>query len=148
MSANTKCLNQGLCWGGGLTLCRPQASIGRPAHPAHSVRAFSPFSFFTPPRLPAPQHVLAHKQHGWWVGPRLRTGPDSQFELITDGLHALLTTRRARGRQPPHREGSLLHQTHSYPITKNDRPGTPPGISGGFLMQHSGRIFVPGFALS
>ena len=71
-----------------------------------------------------------------------------QFELIADGLHTLLTTRIARGWQPPRRDGSLLHKTHSYPATKHDRPGTSPGISGGFLMQHSGRIFVPGFALS
>lgn len=70
VSANTKCLNQELCRGSGLTLCRPQVSIGCPAHPAHSVTAFSPSSsFFTPPHLPAPQHVLAHKQCGWRAGP-------------------------------------------------------------------------------
>lgn len=68
-SANTKCLNQGLCWGSRLTLCWPQASLGCPAHPAHSVTAFPTSAFFTPPHFPAPQHVLAHKQHGRCVGP-------------------------------------------------------------------------------
>lgn len=111
-------------------------------------------SFFPPPafsHLPVCLHLSmclhANSTDGGWV-PWLRTGPDSQFELIIDGLHALLTTRRAREQRPPYREGSLLHKTHSYPVTKNDKPGTPPGISGGFLMQHLGRIFVPGFALS
>lgn len=131
----------------------------RCAHPKRPWGAWplqpTAYQLFTPPafshlpvclRLSMCSHTNSTDSE--WV-PRWQTRPDSQFELIADGLHAPWTTGRARGRQPPCRERSLLHKSHSYPITKkNDSPGTPPGISGELLMQDLGRIFVPGFALN
>lgn len=106
-------------------------------------------SFFPLQLLPSPafSQLPSSLCTAWLAGGSPSpAGPDSQFELITDVPQAPPKTRRARGRQPPQREGSLLPQTH--PVTRSDGPGAPPGISGGFLMQHSGRIFVPGFALN
>lgn len=141
-AANTKCLTRGLCWGSAHAVLSP-VSRGCLAHPAPSGTAFSLSSFFPPPLKP----VLTHEQQGQRVGPHHQQGQTPSLSSSQMGLTLPQQPGEHVGGSHPV-EKSFLPQTHSSPITKSDRPGTPPGISGGFLMQHSGRIFVPGFALN
>lgn len=138
-AANTKFVSCRGCAGAVLLLCWPHRAEG--AIPQWG-------SLFPSQLFPTSPRAVGSRAGGWVpITSRARL-PVWKFELITYGPQAPPTTRSVCGQQTPHREGSLLPHTHSDPITKCDRPGTPPGISGGFLMQHSGRISVPGFALS
>lgn len=151
-------LTKGCAWVAGschIELSWALQSAGCPAHSAPVGTVFFPSGSFTPPCLPAPQRVLTHKQHGGGGSPTYHQGQAHSLSSHMASTFSLLTRRGAHGRQPPRRERSSLPKTHNCPITKinklkkkKDRPGTPPGISGGFLMQHAGRISVPGFALS
>ena len=78
--------------------------------------------------------------------PHYQQGQAHCFSLQMASMFSLLTTRRARGLHTG--KGACFPKPIAVQQQKKDRPRTPPGISGGFLMQYVGRIFVPGFALS
>lgn len=120
-------LTRGCAWVAGschAKLCWALQTAGCPAHPAPVVTAFSPSGSFTPPRLPAPQRVLAHKQHGGGGSPTYHQGQAHSLSSQMASTFSLLTTRRAHGQQPPHRERSLLPKTHNCPITKKKKKKT------------------------
>lgn len=106
------CPKQGLCWGSGFMLCPSQATMGCLAPPAHSIPAFYPSSFFTPPRLPAPQHVLAHKQHGRRAGP-----PMTNMARLAVWAH-----RRWPPRSPNNRESTWAAATTQGREFASQRP--------------------------